>query len=118
MTNIHSLSILPKQASINSVASFSDEFSKKDFNYPTLLEKMGVVIAKNNFMKEQDNSNWVSTRGSDYLYNPKLFAYAPLTHVCAFLGEAFKAVDTDRVKKSCPANVLQHALTRLKDFKK
>lgn len=117
MTNIYSLSILPEQSLINSVANFSDEFSKKDFSYPNLIEKLGSVMSKNNFMKDQDNARWVSSRGNDYLHNPKLFAYAPLTHVCAFLGESFKGVDTERVKAACPANVLQHALMRLQHFK-
>lgn len=116
MTQIHSLKFLPEQSLINSIASYSDEFMAKDFNYFNVVEKLKATILNNNFMTEQDNWNWAKTRGSDYFHNPKLFALAPLTYVCAFLSEVFKNFDVEQINTLCPANVLQQALLRLKSF--
>lgn len=117
MTNIHCLTMLPEQSKINNVASVNQDFSKKDFKYLELLKKLKGVIVANNFLLDQDNSKWVKTRGCDYLHNPKLFAYAPLTHVCAFLSEICKHNDPDRIKLRYPEPVLRQALSRLNHFK-
>ena len=117
VTDIHSIHMLPEQTLINSVANFSDDFTEKDFDYSKLIEKLQVTISSNDFMTEQDNSNWARARSNDYFYNPKLFAYAPLTYVCVFLSELCKNSDANKISANCPAAVLQQALLRLKYFK-
>lgn len=117
MTNIHCLTMLPEQSVINNVAKVNQDFTKKDVNYVELLKKLKRVVISNRFLLEQDNSVWARTRGCDYLYNPKLFAYAPLTHVCAFISELCKHHEPERIKRRCPEPVLRHALSRLNHFK-
>jgi hypothetical protein len=116
MSQIHSLTCLPEQGSINSVARFSDYFMEKDFDYLKLIKSLKALILDNNFMVQQDHWHWVKTRGMDYCHNPKLFAYAPLTYVCAFLSELFKNFTVEQIKSSYPADVLRQALLRLKSF--
>ncbi len=89
MNNIHNLTILPKQQAINSVAALSQDFNSYSTDLSALLTKLKETILESKFMFGQNNSAWMSKRGRDFLANPKLFAYAPLTYICAFLGELF-----------------------------
>lgn len=116
MPKIHSLHILPEQSLIDSVASYGEEFSKESFNYCTVVNQINNLIKNNDFMTTQDHADWAKTRGKDYLYNPKLFVYAPLTYVCAFISELFKTFTVDKILAVCPEHVLHQALLRMKTF--
>ncbi|MGJ8582170.1 MAG: hypothetical protein ACSHWR_07660, partial [Psychromonas sp.] len=105
MSNIHHINNLPKQATINLIASYKVDFEKDYFNYHQLLEKLQGVILKGHFMDQEDNAAWMSHRGHDYLANPKLFAHAPLTYLCAFLSETFKKNSLNDIEKSIPSTV-------------
>lgn len=116
MQYIHSVKTLPSQQAIQSVSVYSNQFDQKDFDFQTLLISLKETIFRNSFMIESDHYLWASTRGRDYLDNPKLFAQAPLTHVCAFIGEIFKNFDIDEINRRLPSHVLQKALIRLNSF--
>ena len=117
MHNIHSTAILPKQQVINSMATFSQEFNTQPFNFSLFLNKLKQAFLDMSFMSGQNNTLWMSKRGKDFLANPKLFAVAPLTYICAFLSELFNRYEIDEIERDIPENVIQHALLRLNDFK-
>ena len=116
MNNVHNLRILPNQQAINSVAALSQELNSDAFNLSAFLIKLKETIIKSKFMSGQDNAIWMSTRGHDFMANPKLFACAPLTCICAFLGEIFHKFDTKEIQEQIPYTVIESALVRLNDF--
>jgi len=117
MSNVHAISILPNQQSINSIAALSDEFYAKPFDLIVLLAHLKRAIKETEFMDSQDHSIWMATRGCDYIANPKLFAVAPLTYICAFLGELFNNFDIEEIQERIPPQVIEQALLRLNAFK-
>lgn len=117
MSNLHQLDILPEQSTINLIASYSVEFEHDGFNYHQLLEKLDLAISCNHFMDKEDNAVWMNYEGNDYLSNPKLFAHAPLTYLCAFLSETFKQSEVNEIETKISPSTLQALLTRLNDFK-
>jgi len=117
MSNIHQLDNLPKQTTINLIASYRSDFGHKDFSYHQLLEKLQHIIIRHHFMDKEDNAAWMNHRGNDYLSNPKLFAHAPLTYLCAFLSETFKHNHLKQIEKKISPNVFEAILKRLNDFK-
>lgn len=116
MNNVHNLRILPNQQAINSVAALSREFNSDAFNLSVFLIKLQETIIESEFMSGQDNAIWMSTRGNDFLANPKLFIYAPLTYICAFLGEIFHKFDIKEIQEQIPQPAIEQALARLNDF--
>ena len=117
MHNIHKLSNLPNQKTINSIALLGHQFISKELEFDILLIQLEELIAESNFMIEHDNSAWMEKRGHDFINNPKLFAQAPLTYVCAFLSELFKNSEADEIESSVQPIVIYQALKRLQDFK-
>ncbi|WP_019613588.1 hypothetical protein [Psychromonas ossibalaenae] len=117
MTNIHKLAILPNQQSINLLAAFSNEFNSQHFDFTTVLSKLKKTILDSEFMNKHNNATWMATRGQDFLANPKLFASAPLTYICVFLGELFNNAEVAEIQEKISPNVIEHALKRLNDFK-
>lgn len=117
MSNIHQLNTLPEQTTINLIASYSNDFEHKNFDYHQLLEKLHSTILRSHFMDQQDNAAWMNHRGHDYLANPKLFAHAPLTYLCAFLSEIFRHNKLSEIEKNIEANTFRAVLKRLNDFK-
>lgn len=117
MHNIHKLSNLPCQNTINSIALLGQQFTSKQLQFDHLLIQLEAIMNDSKFMIEQDNSIWMSKRGRDFFNNPKLFAQAPLTYVCAFLSELFKNFDAENIESRVNPAVLHQALKRLQDFK-
>lgn len=117
MADIHALHSLPSQAAINSIAIYRFEFDRNPFNYTLLLKKLQKTFTELNFMNTQDNAIWMRERGGDYLSNPKLFCQAPLTYLCAFLGEIFKQYDLPELQEKLTPRILKSALTRLAEFR-
>lgn len=117
MSNIHQLNSLPKQTTINLIASYQGDFKHDNFSYHQLLEKLQQTIMRNQFMNQEDNAAWMNHRGSDYLANPKLFAHAPLTYLCVFLSETFKHNQLSQIEKKISPAVFEAILKRLNDFK-
>lgn len=116
MCNIHAMEIIPSQAAINSIAIYRAEFEKESLDYNALLAKLKNVINELGFMKAHDNADWMQKRGSDYLSNPKLFCHAPLTYLCAFLGELFNSYELDELQIKLSPKILECALKRLEQF--
>jgi hypothetical protein len=117
MSNLHQLNILPEQRTINLIASYSNDFERDNFDYHQLLEKLHSTMSRSHFMDQQDNAAWMNHRGNDYLANPKLFAHAPLTYLCAFLSEIFKNNQLDDIERNIEPNIFEAILKRLNDFK-
>jgi hypothetical protein len=117
MCNIHAIEIVPSQEAIDSIAIYRKEFDKDTFDYNELLGKLKNVIHELGFMKKHDNATWMQQRGSDYLSNPKLFSNAPLTYLCAFLGELFNTYKIEELQDKLTPQILECALTRLEQFK-
>jgi len=117
MCNIHALEIIPSQASINSIATYRTEFDNKLFNYNQLLESLRDTVREFEFMESHNTTEWMQKRGIDYFTNPKLFANAPLTCLCAFLGELFNQYELEELQARLPPEILKSALTRLEQFK-
>lgn len=117
MQNIHNLKHLPSQYAIDSIAGYRDELKKNNLNYQQLLGRLQKDLFKLGFMQNAENKNWMLTRGNDYLNNPKLFNYAPLTYICTVLGEVFKEDDLAELAEKLPETALKQALTRLNEFK-
>ena len=117
MCNIHAIEIIPSQAAIDSIAIYRSEFDNESFDYNALLVKLKNVIHELGFMQKYDNAEWMQKRGSDYLANPKLFCNAPLTYLCAFLGELFNSYELDSLQEKLTPQILKCALTRLDQFK-
>ena len=67
-------------------------------------------------MNKHDNAKWMRNCGSDYLTNPKLFCHAPLTYICAFLGELFNSYELEQLEDKLTPQILKCALTRLDQF--
>ncbi|MCP4321202.1 MAG: hypothetical protein GY951_11835 [Psychromonas sp.] len=116
MCNIHAVEIIPSQTAIDSIAFYQTEFDNESFDYNELLSKLKNVIHDLGFMKHHDNTEWMQKRGSDYLTNPKLFCNAPLTYICAFLGELFNKNELNELHEKLTPQILKCALTRLKQF--
>ncbi len=116
MGNIHTTKILPNQQSINSVAALSAEFSAKQFDSTVLLTHLKQTVLDTKFMKSQDNSAWMAVRGCDFIANPKLFAFAPLTYTCVFLGELFNNFEIEEIQEKVSPQVIEQALLRLSVF--
>ena len=117
MSDVHQLSDLPSQSAIDLIATYRTEFDDPTFDYPLLLNRLKQDISKLEFMYQHDNKIWMMRRGKDYLENPKLFDHAPLTYLCAFLGEVFKEEDLNKLQKKLSPETLENALTRLYKFK-
>ena len=117
MSDVHALHTLPSQEAINSIATYRLEFEKESFDYKRLLSKLKKAIYELNFMCKHDNADWLRDRGADYLANPKLFYQAPLTYLCAFLGEIFKKYDLPELQDKLTPKILKCALTRLEEFR-
>jgi hypothetical protein len=117
MQNIHKISNLPNQKTINSIALLGEKFTSQQLEFPHLLVQLEALIKESKFMRDHDNSLWMTKRGRDFFNNPKLFAQAPLTYVCAFLSELFKSREKEETLAEIPETVLQQALIRLQDFK-
>ena len=117
MCNIHAIEIIPSQAAIDSIAIYRSEFDNDPFDYNALLVKLKNVIQELGFMQKYDNAEWMQKRGSDYLANPKLFCNAPLTYLCAFLGELFNSYELETLQEKLTPQILKCALTRLEQFK-
>ena len=116
MKTIHDLTIIPKQQVLNSVAAFDIKFDANSTELTVVLTKIKTTISESKFMQGQNHSVWMSTRGADFIANPKLFACAPLTYVCAFLGELFNNFDVEEIQKIASQEVIQQALVRLNEF--
>ena len=116
MSDIHQLNDLPSQSAIDLIATYRTEFDNPTFDYPLLLSQLKRDITKLEFMYKRDNKIWMMRRGNDYLENPKLFIHAPLTYLCAFLGEVFKE-DIHELQQKLSPEILENALTRLYQFK-
>ncbi len=117
MQDIHQLAILPNQKAINSVAALSKLFSANQFEFSTLLSMFKHAVLSSGFMSGQDNSEWMATRGCNYIANPKLFATAPLTYVCVFIGELFNKLELEEIQQRVSAAVIENVLLRLANFK-
>lgn len=117
MCNIHTINIIPNQITINSIATYRAEFDSESFDYNKLLYKLQSIIHEQGFMKTHDNAEWMLQRGNDYLSNPKLFCNAPLTYLCAFLGELFNSYEIEELQEKLAPQILKCALTRLAQFK-
>lgn len=117
MCNIYAIEIIPSQVAINSIAHYYTEFDNNERNYNELLEQLRDIIQQQSFMQEHDTTEWMQTRGIDYLANPKLFCNAPLTCLCAFLGELFTTYNVKELQEKLPPEILKCALTRLTQFK-
>ncbi|ABM02068.1 hypothetical protein Ping_0200 [Psychromonas ingrahamii 37] len=117
MQNTHCLEHLPSQDAIDLIADYHHELKQKNLNYQHLLEKLKKDLCRLGFMLNVDNKIWMETRGNDYLRNPKLFNYAPLTCICAVLSEIFKEDDLAELAEKLPAITLKKALLRLNEFK-
>lgn len=116
MADIHTLKSLPSKQAIHSVSSYIETFEEENFDFQQLLVSLKETIYKSNFMIEQDNLQWATTRGIDYFANPKLFAQAPLSYVCVFISEVFKNFEIEEINRRLPTLVLKNALQRLKSF--
>lgn len=116
MSNIHELNSLPKQATIHLITAFGAEFEHKDCNYHQLLTKLQKTILTGQFMDQEDNAAWMNHSGIDYLANPKLFAHAPLTYLCAFLSETFKNKTLKQIESNISPNVFKAIIKRLSEF--
>lgn len=117
MCNIHAIEIIPSQASIDLIAIYRAEFDKESLDYKELLGTLKNVIHELGFMEAHDNADWLQKRGTDYLSNPKLFCNAPLTYICAFLGELFNTYELEELEEKLTPQILECALTRLEKFK-
>jgi hypothetical protein len=117
MPNIHSLKHLPSQYAIDLIADYHDQLKQQNLNYQHLLGKLKKDLCRLDFMLNTDNKIWMETRGNDYLRNPKLFNYAPLTCICTVLSEVFKEDDLTELAEKLPAITLKKALRRLNEFK-
>lgn len=117
MPNIHSLKHLPSQYAIDLISDYHDELQHNELNYQQLLGKLKKDLCRSGFMLNADNHIWMLTTGNDYLNNPKLFNYAPLTCICTVLSEVFKEDDLAEIAAKLPASVLKPALIRLNEFK-
>lgn len=117
MQNIHSLKHLPSQYAIDLIADYQDELKQNNLNYQQLLGELKKDLCRLGFMLNADHQNWMLTRGNDYLSNPKLFNYAPLTYICTVLSEVFKEDDLAELAEKLPATALKQALARLNEFK-
>ena len=116
MNNIHTTNILPNQQSIESVAALSAEFSAKQLETKVLLEHVKQTVLESKFMREQDHAIWMVVRGADFIANPKLFAVAPLTYTCVFLGELFNNFEIEEIERKVPQEAIEQALLRLQFF--
>jgi hypothetical protein len=116
MQDIHNLNHLPSQYAIDLIADYHDQLKQKNLNYQHLLGRLKKDLFKLGFMPNAENKSWMLTRGNDYLNNPKLFNYAPLTYICIVLGEVFKEDDLADLAEKLPAITLKKALIRLNEF--
>lgn len=116
MPHIHTAKYLPSRQAIQSVALYSEQFNQTELDFNRLVVDLKKTVLETNFMVEQDNSYWATAHGMDYFHNPKLFAQAPLTYVCAFISEMFKGYEIEEIKQRLPVAVLEQALIRLKSF--
>ena len=117
MSNIYNLSVLPDQYKINLIADFYDDFTEDCVDIEMLLANLKANMISSGLLSAENHQRWFFTRGMDYFYNPKLFAYAPLNCVCIFLSELFKLFNIDEISKNVPEMVIKCALSRLTDFK-
>lgn len=117
MCNIHAMEIIPSQTSINLIAVYRAEFDNEYLNYHELLENLQDIIHEQGFMDTHDTAEWMQQRGIDYLINPKLFCNAPLTYICAFLGDLFNSNELEYLERKLSPQILKSALTRLEQFK-
>ena len=117
MSDLHTLHILPSQTAINSIADYRLEFEKPLFDYKKLLCDLKKALYELHFMYKYDHADWLRIRGIDYLANPKLFAHAPLTYLCAFLSEVFKHNKLSQIEKKISPSVFEAILKRLNEFK-
>jgi len=117
MQNIHKISNLPNQKTINSIALLGNKFLSQQIEFPHLIIQLEALIQESKFMLEHDNSLWMLKRGRDFFNNPKLFAQAPLTYICAFLSELFKNQQEGKMQLETSQPALHQALIRLQDFK-
>ena len=117
MYNVHAIEIIPNQTSIDLISVYRAEFDKESLDYKELLGTLKNDIRELGFMEAYDNAEWLQQRGTDYLSNPKLFCNAPLTHICAFLGELFNTYELEELEHKLPPQILKCALTRLEKFK-
>tara|TARA_R110001583_G_scaffold7720_8_gene37914 strand:+ start:13225 stop:13578 length:354 start_codon:yes stop_codon:yes gene_type:complete len=117
MCNIHAIEIIPNQTSIDSIAAYRAEFDGKPIDYKKILIQLKSIIHELGFMEDQDTEQWMQQRGGDYLSNPKLFCNAPLTCICAFLGELFNNYEIEALQKKLSPKILECALARLEQFK-
>jgi len=116
MHNIHKISNLPNQHTINSIALLGHQFTSQKLQFDHLLVKLEALFVDSKFMVGRDNSLWMAKRGRDFFNNPNLFSQAPLTYVCAFLSELFKNTEIDEIELRVEPLVLFQALKRLQDF--
>ncbi|PKH01163.1 hypothetical protein CXF72_18625 [Psychromonas sp. MB-3u-54] len=117
MQNTHSLKHLPSQYAIDFIADYHQQLEQKNLNYQHLLGKLKKDLYRLDFMLNADNKSWMEARGNDYLRNPKLFNYAPLTCICTVLSEVFKEDDLAELAEKLPEITLKKALIRLNEFK-
>ncbi|MCG6200920.1 hypothetical protein [Psychromonas antarctica] len=117
MSNIHTTNILPNQKTINSLAALSATFKAKQSDTTALLTHLKETILETKFMDTHDDPIWMATCGCDFIANPKLFAVAPLTYICVFLGELFNNLEIDEIQERVSFQVIEQALLRLTAFK-
>ena len=117
MCNIHAMEIIPSQASIDTISVYREKFDNESLNYKELLKQLKCVIHEQGFMEAHDTTEWMQQRGTDYLSNPKLFCNAPLTYICAFLGELFNTYELEELEHKLSPKILECALARLEKFK-
>jgi len=117
MKNTHSLSHLPSQYAIDSIANYLYELTEKNHDYERLLGKLKKDPNKLIFAPEGSNKMWMLIMGNDYLMNPTLFKHAPLIYICIILNEVFKEDDLETLAVRLPPTILKPLLTRLYEFK-
>lgn len=113
MGNLYNTALLPNQQAINSIAILYHDFESNNANFNNLLSELKLTMSRSDFMRNQNHNHWFYAHGSDYTANPKLFSYAPLNVICAYLSEIFKHKTIEQMSDSL---AIKAALLRLRDF--
>ncbi|RJG50554.1 hypothetical protein [Motilimonas pumila] len=111
---LYQIDVLPCQNSLKDIYRTLETKPVETLPAPELAKKVSEMKHSLKHFNDHAVKSWFTTTGTDYLYNPKLLANAPLTELCALLAHLLNTLDS--AKKRINAQFKAAFLNRLKFF--
>lgn len=95
---LYQVEALPCQATLKDIYQTIEAKPVENLAASELQRKVSEMQLSLSHFNPQAVKSWFTATGTDYVYNPKLLANAPLTELCALLAHLLNSIDKLRNK--------------------